>query len=150
MTGAFCVLLAFEQSADRDRFSSLSGFACREPLLAFCMMIFILSLAGIPPLAGFFGKFYLFAAALNSTSGSTGLLWLVIVAIAMSTVSLYYYLQVLKQIYVRPAAEGFLPVRSPLSLRTLAALIAACLLALGFAPNLFLNKAHLAAAVIGR
>ena len=150
VTGAFCVLLAFEQSADRDRFSSLSGFARREPLLAFCMMIFILSLAGIPPLAGFFGKFYLFAAALNSTSGSTGLLWLVIVAIAMSTVSLYYYLQVLKQIYVRPAGDGIVPVRSTLSLRTLAALIAASLLALGFAPNLLLNKAHLAAAVIGR
>ena len=150
VTGAFCVLLALEQSAKRDQFSSLAGFARREPLLAICMMIFILSLAGIPPLAGFFGKFYLFAAALNSSSGGIGLLWLVIVAIAMSTVSLYYYLQVLKQIYVRPAEDGIVPPSSTLSLRTLSVLIAVSVLVLGFTPNLFLNKAHLAVDVIGR
>jgi NADH-quinone oxidoreductase subunit N len=63
-------------------------------------MIFLLSLAGIPPLAGFFGKFYLFAAALKTGALHLGLLWLVILAVAMSAVSFYYYLKVLKQIYV--------------------------------------------------
>ena len=70
------------------------------------MMIFMLSLAGIPPLAGFFGKFYLFASALQSGAANLGLLWLVILALAMSAVSLYYYLQVLKQIFVAESPPG--------------------------------------------
>jgi NADH-quinone oxidoreductase subunit N len=150
VTGAFAVLLAFEQSPERDRFSTLAGFARREPLLSFCMMIFILSLAGIPPLAGFFGKFYLFTAALSSTPGNLGLLWLVVLGIATSTVSLYYYLQVLKQIYVVPAAETTVPARSPFSLRALTAVLALSVVVLGVRPNLFLTKARAAVTVFGR
>ncbi|MCI0744477.1 MAG: NADH-quinone oxidoreductase subunit N [Verrucomicrobia subdivision 3 bacterium] len=84
-----------------DDLRAFAGLGKRAPLLSFCMLIFILSLAGIPPLAGFFGKFYLFAAALSSGK-DLALLWLVVFAIAMTAVSLYYYLQVLKQIYVAP------------------------------------------------
>ena len=69
------------------------------------MLIFLLSLAGIPPLSGFFAKFYLFGAALN-TGDHFGLLWLVLLAIATSAVSLYYYLRVLKQIYVADLPEA--------------------------------------------
>ena len=64
----------------------------------------MLSLAGIPPLAGFFGKFYVFTAAVGAEPKELGLLWLVVLAIAMSAVSLYYYLRVLKQAYVAPGA----------------------------------------------
>lgn len=98
--GAFGVVALAEDGAGDDKLSSFVGFSKRAPLAAFAMMIFLLSLAGIPPLAGFFGKFYLFAAALKAGAPNLGLLWLVILAIAMSAVSFYYYLKVLKQIYV--------------------------------------------------
>ena len=98
--GAFGVVALMEDGAGDDKLSSFVGFSKRAPLAAFAMMIFLLSLAGIPPLAGFFGKFYLFAAALKTGAPNLGLLWLVILAIAMSAVSFYYYLKVLKQIYV--------------------------------------------------
>ncbi|MEK7780509.1 MAG: NADH-quinone oxidoreductase subunit N [Verrucomicrobiota bacterium] len=98
--GAFGVVALVEDGAGDDKLSSFVGFSKRAPVAAFAMMIFLLSLAGIPPLAGFFGKFYLFAAALKTGAPNLGLLWLVILAIAMSAVSFYYYLKVLKQIYV--------------------------------------------------
>jgi NADH-quinone oxidoreductase subunit N len=98
--GAFGVVALVEDGAGDDKLSSFVGFSKRAPMAAFAMMIFLLSLAGIPPLAGFFGKFYLFAVALKTGAPNLGLLWLVILAIAMSAVSFYYYLKVLKQIYV--------------------------------------------------
>ena len=98
--GAFGVVAVVEDRAGDDKLSSFAGLSRRAPVISFCMMIFMLSLAGIPPLAGFFGKFYVFTAALKTGAPNLGLLWLVILAIAMSAVSLYYYLQVLKQIYV--------------------------------------------------
>ena len=150
VAGAFAVMLAVDHTVERDRFSSLAGFARREPLLALCMMIFILSLAGIPPLAGFFGKFYVFAAALQSTGTNYGLLWLVIIAIAMSTVSLYYYLAVLKQIYVAPASEAAPLVKSSISLRALVVVLALLVVGLSLMPTLFLSRARPAAAMIGR
>src|SRR6185295_13087772 len=110
LVGAFAVAGAVEDGAGDAKLSDFAGLSRRSPLLSFCMLIFMLSLAGIPPLAGFFGKFYLFAAAVNAEPKSLGLLWLVIFAIVMSAVSLYYYLQVLKQIYVVDApavAPGF-------------------------------------------
>src|SRR5205807_9230058 len=78
---------------------NFAGFASRSPLLAASMSVFLLSLAGLPPLAGFFGKFYLFSAAFRA-GGNHGLLWLVALALFGSFVSLYYYLIVLKVIFV--------------------------------------------------
>ena len=102
------------------------------------MMIFMLSLAGIPPLAGFFGKFFVFAAALNTDPKNLGLLWLVIVALAVSAVSLYYYLQVLKQIYVAEPAADAGPLATPVASQLALALLALAVLLLGCAPNLLI------------
>ena len=103
------------------------------------MMIFLLSLAGIPPLAGFFGKFYLFAAVLKPGASSLGLLWLVVLAIAMSAVSFYYYLKVLKQIYVVDGPNGADATNvSPLAQAVLL-VMAVLVILLGCFPNLLVG-----------
>jgi NADH-quinone oxidoreductase subunit N len=132
--GAFGVVGIVEDAHGDDRLASLQGLSRRAPALSLCLLIFILSLAGIPPLAGFFGKFYLFAGALAATEG---LLWLVGLALAMSAVSLYYYLKVLKRVYGEGIETAALPVPR-LRLVTIIALAAAVLL-LGCAPNLLLG-----------
>jgi NADH-quinone oxidoreductase subunit N len=95
----------------------------------------LLSLAGIPPLAGFFGKFYLFIAALHA-----GLLWLVLLALAMSVVSFYYYLKVLKQAYVTEATGETSTLRIPIVIRLTLWATAALVVILGCAPNLLLRN----------
>jgi len=148
--GAFSVLSVLGDTPQHDRLPALAGFAKREPLLSFCMLIFMLSLAGIPPLAGFFRKFYVFAAALSTSSGNLGLLWLVVAALALSTVSLYYYLQVLKQIYVIPGQDHPGYSRSTISLRLITLILAAAVLILGLVPGIFLDRARPAAAALVR
>ena len=137
--GAFAVVGVVEASAGHDRLSAFAGFGRNSPLLAFCMLIFLLSLAGIPPLVGFFGKFYLFAAALNSTA-KLEVLWLVILAIAMSAVSLYYYLQVLKQIYVVDSVTPPPGASAPFLVQAVVVLMAIAVIGLGIAPNLLVGR----------
>ena len=138
--GAFGVVALVEEATGGDTLSNFAGLSRRAPVPAFCMLIFLLSLAGIPPLAGFFGKFYLFSAVLTSTPGTLGLLWLVVLAIAMSAVSLYYYLKVLKYIYVANPPDDTTPVRvSPLR-QVVLCLIALGVVLLGCAPNLLLRR----------
>jgi NADH-quinone oxidoreductase subunit N len=137
--GAFGVVSIVEGRAGGDRLVDFAGLSCRAPLLSFCMLIFMLSLAGIPPLAGFFGKFYVFASALNSDAANLGLLWLVVVALAMSAVSLYYYLQVLKQIYVAEPAVGTGTLPTPVLSLVALVLLALAVVVLGCAPNLLLG-----------
>jgi NADH-quinone oxidoreductase subunit N len=98
--GAFGVITALANRAGGDDLECFNGMARRAPFISFLMLIFMLSLAGVPPLGGFFGKFYLFAAAVQRESKEFGLLWLVVIGILMSAVSLYYYLIVLKHFYV--------------------------------------------------
>lgn len=132
--GAFGVVALVEQQTGGSRLEDFNGLSRRSPLLALSLLVFLLSLAGLPPLAGFFGKFYLFTAAVKSSGRDLGLLWLVILGIALSAVSLYYYLQVLKRAYVADAAPDARPFPA-LSLPAAAiVLLAAIVVVLGGAP----------------
>jgi NADH-quinone oxidoreductase subunit N len=137
--GAFGVVAIVEEETGGDTLSDFAGLSRRAPVPSFCMLIFLLSLAGIPPLAGFFGKFYLFSAVLTSTPGTLGLLWLVVLAIAMSAVSLYYYLKVLKYIYVTDPLVGTAPIRIAILRQVVLCLIALSVVLLGCAPSLLLR-----------
>jgi NADH-quinone oxidoreductase subunit N len=137
--GAFAVIAVVEEQKGSDEISSFNGLSRQAPVLSFCLAIFILSLAGIPPLAGFFGKFYLFVTVLTSTPNPAEFLWLVVLAIAMSAVSLYYYLRVLKSVYVAPPAAESPAIKSPVLSQILVALLAAAVAVLGCAPHLILK-----------
>lgn len=140
--GAFAVVAVVQEQTGDDRLAAFAGLSKRSPLLAFCLMIFLLSLAGIPPLAGFFGKFYLFKAGLFVTgngSASLGLLWLVVLAIAMSAVSLYYYLQVLKQAFVAEGPGEAAPLPMSKATGAMLLVLAGAVLLLGMFPNVLVK-----------
>jgi NADH-quinone oxidoreductase subunit N len=122
--GAFGVVSVVERATGSDKLDSFLGLHKRNPLLAGILLVLFLSLAGIPPLVGFWAKFNLFAAVLGAQSGPTPFA-LVALAIAMSAVSLYYYLQVLKRAYVMPAVDET-PIKAhPVTLIVLLAIAAA-------------------------
>ena len=139
LVGAFGVVGFVRRETGGDNLANFSGLYSRSPLLAGCMAIFVLSLAGIPPLAGFFGKFYLFSAALRA-SPNHGLLWLVALALFGSFISLYYYLMVLKFIFVDKSAEAALDRSSLMRPHGLAkatiCLLAVAVLLLGVMPDI--------------
>ena len=111
--GAFGVISAVERGGRCESISDLAGLHRRSPLLAACLAVFILSLAGIPPLAGFFGKFTVFAAAIRLGGIAAPAGALAVLAIALSAVALYYYLIVLKQALVAPPAADAPPIKVP-------------------------------------
>lgn len=137
--GAFAVVAVVQERTGDDRMGAFAGLNQRAPYVSFCMLVFMLSLAGIPPLAGFFGKFYLFTAALSAAPQRLDFLWLVIAALGMSAVSLYYYLQVLKQIYVTPASADATDLPVPLTSRVVMGVLALAVIILGCAPNLLVG-----------
>jgi len=128
--GAFIVIITFSNGGGGDSIEDYAGLSQRSPGLALAMLLFLLSLAGIPPLAGFIGKFYLFAAVMKE-----GFLWLVLVAVLNSIVSLYYYLQVVRQMYIiPPRTEKPVPASRALSGALLIALAGVLLLGIYPAP----------------
>ncbi len=99
--GAFAVVAARERELGQAvTLDNLAGMGWERPLLGAAMWTFMLGFAGLPPTGGFLGKFYVFSAAYDH-----GWLWLVIVGIGATAVSLYYYLAVIRALYMRPAAE---------------------------------------------
>jgi len=105
--GAFAVVAARERELGEPvTLDNLAGFGWERPLLGAAMFTFMLGFAGFPLTGGFVGKFYVFSAAYDR-----GWTWLVIVGVAATLVSLYYYLAVIRAMYMRPAAElGLAPI----------------------------------------
>ena len=100
---AFIVITVMARYAPDDEIPGYAGLARRSPVLALGLTAALLSLAGIPPFIGFFSKLYLFLAAIQT--GSVGLQWLVVWALIMSAVSLYYYGRVIHTMWMRDAPE---------------------------------------------
>ncbi|HSY34395.1 MAG TPA: NADH-quinone oxidoreductase subunit N [Acidobacteriaceae bacterium] len=138
--GIFGILAVTEKHLGNDKISGLAGLSRRAPFLSACLFIFVLSLAGIPPLSGFFAKFLLFSAVLAVSSGSKLLIGLIIFAIGMSAVSLYYYLRVLKSAFVADPPVDAAKVPAPVLMQLVIGLLAAGVVALGCAPDLILNQ----------
>lgn len=95
--GAFAIVSLFEKTENTVlSIDDMAGFAKQRPMMALCLTVFLLSLAGIPPTVGFFGKFYLFTAAIGE-----GLLWLALWGVLNSVISVYYYLRPIVVMYMR-------------------------------------------------
>jgi NADH-quinone oxidoreductase subunit N len=133
--GAFGVIGIVERTTGSDRLDAFAGLSRRNPVLAGTMFFFLLSLAGIPPLVGFWAKFNLFAAVLHSPTSGTWGLGMVALALGASAISLYYYLQVLKRMYVLKPVDPAPLAASALELATLSAIALAVVL-LGIFPSL--------------
>jgi NADH-quinone oxidoreductase subunit N len=145
--GAFGVVQVVEDATGSDSIASFAGLSRRAPVLSLCLLVFLLSLGGIPPLAGFIGKFFVFSAVVGAEAKHLGLLWLVILAIAMSAVSFYYYLRVLKAAYVTDAPAGTEPIRIPAVTLMALIVLAALVGLLGCVPSLLLNSLQVLAAL---
>jgi NADH-quinone oxidoreductase subunit N len=106
---AFTVVALVANHAGSDEITDLAGLSRRSPLLSLAMVLALLSLGGIPPLAGFFGKFFLFSAAVQAN-----MVWLAVLGVLNAIVALYYYLLVVKVMYVdAPPDESPVPVPRP-------------------------------------
>lgn len=137
--GAFGVIAVVDQAGGCHQLSDLAGLHRRSPLLAGCLLVFILSLAGIPPLAGFFGKFAVFAAALRLGGLGGPLGWLTFAAIFLSAIGLYYYLLILKQALVVALPEGRGRISTPANAALVLITCAVLLVVLGLFPSVILG-----------
>jgi NADH-quinone oxidoreductase subunit N len=128
--GAFAIVVMMRrQDVIGDELKDLSGLYARSPFAAFAMLLFMLSLGGIPPTAGFMGKFWLFGAAIDA-----GYVRLAVIGVLNSAISLYYYIRVVVFMYLKQDAIGSEPRTSPVIAFTLAIAIAGTLV-LGIYPQ---------------
>jgi NADH-quinone oxidoreductase subunit N len=138
--GAFAVIAMFRKGGlEGDEIEDFTGLAKRQPLAALIMLVFMVSLTGIPPTAGFIGKFYVFMAAVEA-----GLSWLAALGLIFSAVSAYYYMRVVMLMYMREAeasaAEPSHLVPSPALSIVLACAVAGVII-FGLFPNPVVNLA---------
>ena len=109
---AFCVIIAISTRVDSDEIDDFAGMARRAPVLAAVLALAMISLIGVPPTVGFWAKVYLFGAAINSD-----LIWLAVIGVINSVVSAYYYLRVVKVMYLNPPKTDETALTSPLPIR---------------------------------
>ncbi len=113
--GAFYVVILVANDSGSEMIEGFRGLSSRSPLVAFAMVVFLASLIGIPPVAGFFGKFFLFKAVI-----ANGFYWLAFIGLLNSVISLYYYARIIKAMYFESAdeTESFYSTKSALVLLT--------------------------------
>jgi NADH-quinone oxidoreductase subunit N len=145
--GAFAVVVALERGAEpHAEIADYRGLAREHPGLAAAMALSLLSLTGVPPLAGFVAKFYIFAAALNA-----GLVWLVVIAVLNSVVSAYYYVAVIVAMYMQEGGVGVERMSRRPGLLISVAVGVAGVIALGVYPQPYMGAAANAfASALGR
>ena len=136
--GAFAVVVAIGRKGDDNlEISSYAGVGFRHPALGLAMTLFMVSLAGLPPTAGFFGKFQIFSAAVEA-----GHIWLTVIGVLNSLVSVYFYLGVVVSMYMRQSVGQALPVTMTPFARTALVLTSLGTLYIGLAPTTFLQMAR--------
>lgn len=138
--GAFAIVSYLERTAGILNVDQYQSMAYLRPVLATCMMLFLVSLGGLPPTAGFFGKFYLFRAVLQE-----GYVWAVIIAVLNSAISFYYYLRIVIAMFT-PEKEGVVLPVSRMALPLIVTLIITVwgTISLGLFPGFFLEIARAA------
>jgi NADH-quinone oxidoreductase subunit N len=142
--GAFAVIVLLRRrDVVGDELKDFSGLSFRSPFAAFAMLLFMLSLGGIPPTAGFMGKFWLFGAAIEA-----GYVWLAVIGVLNSAVSLYYYVRLIVFMYLKKETIGSEPVPSAPLTVALAVAVAATIL-LGVYPRLLFELADMSARTLG-
>jgi len=145
---AFTVIAVVLRHADTEDVSGLAGLHQRSPLLAAGMLCAMVSLAGIPPLAGFFGKFLLIKAALAQGPSDSGYYWLVAIAIVGVVISMYYYFGIVRVMYWSKDASDLSAIRAPLPVRAAICGCMAGMLFVGVYPSPLLNWATTAVRVL--
>jgi NADH-quinone oxidoreductase subunit N len=142
--GAFAVIVLLRrQDVVGDELKDFSGLHVRNPFAAFAMLLFMLSLGGIPPTAGFMGKFWLFSAAIDAHY-----YWLAVIGVLNSAISLYYYIRIVVFMYLKKAAIGAQPSTSPALAMVLGVAVLGTLV-LGVYPRLLFELAELSARTLG-
>ena len=130
--GAFACVAAVHQETRSESLEAFQGLAQRAPVLAFCCTVFLLSLAGIPPLLGFIGKFLLFGSALEARRVA-----LAVVGVLNSAIALYYYVNIIRLMYLQ-APQRPDPLRPALSLRLALGVCGVATVWLGVSPGVLL------------
>lgn len=139
--GAFAIIIMLRSEGFKgDNISDFEGLGKSHPMASALMLIFMFSLTGIPPTAGFMGKFYVFMSAINA-----GYTWLVIVAVIFSAISAYFYLRIVMYMYMKEPKESVKLSTSP-ALGLALAITAAAVLIIGILPSTFVNFARIAVA----
>jgi NADH-quinone oxidoreductase subunit N len=123
---AFAVVILFARSAGSDEIVDYAGLSRRSPGLALVLLVALLSLGGMPPLVGFVTKFYIFAAAVES-----GWIWLAFVGVLNAIIGLYYYMTILKVVYLYRSEDDDKPIEIPRSYALVLVICVIAILAIG-------------------
>lgn len=143
--GAFIIVATLSVVAIGESINAYKGLGKRAPFLAFAMAVFLLALAGIPPLAGFASKFVLFSAPIYAaTAGTEWLIWLSVAAIINSAISLFYYVRIIKYMYVEPG-ETEEKIKAPISMMAAVAVCLIAVIVIGIWPDPFFQACQDAA-----